>query len=404
MSALGVVFGFELRRTVTKPSFWIRTLAVPALIAAVIVLSYFSSKVSSDTTEQLKTSKFSVQVLDESRLVNPAVLAAVGARRAASKPAGVAAVQHGEVDAFIYYPQDLAGQPAEVYAADAGLVDNAKYQAMASSLVQASLSAKLGSPAEVKLLQAGVSTKLTTYKDGAETKGFGRVVAPGLFLVLFYAVIVLLGNQMLTSTTEEKENRVVEMILTSVSATHLIWGKIWALIVLGVIQVLAILVPVLVAYFGFRSQLKLPAFDLTQVSLAPGPILAGLALFVGGFMVFTAMLVAIGSAVPTAKEAGGYFGAAIIAMFIPFYALGAVATSPHQLIVQVLSFFPLSAPITLMLRNAVGNVSAAELLAGIAIIFVTGFVLMGVAVRTFRYGSLEYARKLGLKEIFTRRV
>jgi ABC-2 type transport system permease protein len=173
---------------------------------------------------------------------------------------------------------------------------------------------------------------------------------------------------------------------------------------MGLIQVAAILVPVAVAYIGFRSQLKLPSLDLSQVSLAPGPIVAGLVLFAGGFVVFTALLVAIGSAVPTAKEAGGYFSAAIIAMFLPFYAIGAIISAPNQLVVQVLSYFPLTAPITLMMRNAIGNVSVPELLIGMAITIVTGALLMGLAVRTFRYGSLEYARKLGLREILTRRV
>lgn len=403
MSLLSIVLGFELKRTITKPSFWIRTLAVPVMIAAVLVLSYFSSQVSSTTDEQLKQSKITLQVLDESQLISPAALATVRAGAVSSKAAGIQAVRRGQVEAFIYYPRDPSRQSTEVYAQDAGLVQNNKYTAVATTLLQASLAAKLGSPSEVELLQSGVQTKLTTYEHGVITKGFGRVIAPGIFLVLFYVVIVLLGNQMLTSTTEEKENRVVEMILTSVSAHDLIWGKIWALIVMGCLQVAAILTPVLVAYFGFRSQLKLPALDVSQISLAPGPILAGLALFVGGFVLFTALLVAVGSAVPTAKEAGGYFSAVIILMFLPFYALAAIATSPRELAVQVLSFFPLTAPITLMIRNAVGNVSWQALAVGIVITLVAGALMMQLAVRTFRYGSLEYSRKLNLREIFGRR-
>lgn len=403
MKMLAIVFWFELKRTVTKRSFWIRTLAVPVMIAAVLVLSFFSSKVSSDTTEQLKDSKFSVMVLDDSGLVAAPVLAAVGAQTVANRAAGEAAVKDGKVDAFIYYPADLAKQPAEIVAKDDGLVNNGKYSGVASSLVQASLSARLGSTAEVSLLRDGVQTHVVTYKDGQPTKGFGRVVAPGLFLVLFYVVIVLMGNQMLTSTTEEKENRVVEMILTSVSARHLIWGKIWSLVAMGLVQVAVILAPVLIAYFGFRSQLKLPSLDWSQVSLAPGPIVAGLAAFIAAFILFTGLLVTIGSAVPTAKEANGYFGAAIIAMFLPFYALAAIATAPDQLIVKVMTFFPLTAPITLMVRNAVGNIGLLELLISLGITLVTGIWLMGLAVRTFRYGSLEYARKLGLREILTRR-
>jgi ABC-2 type transport system permease protein len=216
-------------------------------------------------------------------------------------------------------------------------------------------------------------------------------------------MIVLLGNQMLMSTTEEKENRVIEMILTSVSARTIIVGKIWAVIGLGVIQIVAILVPLAVAYLGFRSQLHIPQFDLNAISFAPWPIVAGAAIFMGGFLLFTALLVAIGAAVPTAKEAGAFLGFVMILVFVPFYALGAIVTSPDQVIVQVMTFFPLMSPTTLMLRNAVGNVDLAELLISLAILYATCVGLMALAIRIFRFGSLEYARKLSLREVFSRR-
>jgi ABC-2 type transport system permease protein len=107
--------------------------------------------------------------------------------------------------------------------------------------------------------------------------------------------------------------------------------------------------------------------------------------------------------VPTAKEASAFFGFTMILVFVPFYALGVIISSPHQVMVQVMSFFPLTAPITLMLRNAAGNLSVPETVVGLAILFVTGAVLMALAIRIFRFGSLEYARKLGLREILTRR-
>ncbi|HEX3082497.1 MAG TPA: ABC transporter permease [Candidatus Saccharimonadia bacterium] len=404
MSALRTVVWFEFVRTLTKRSFWVRTLSIPVLIAAVITLSIFSSKVAQDQQgEQLKEAHFSIAILDDSKLISPAVLAAVHARSVASRSDGIEMARSGKIDAFFFYPAHPSKEPVEIYAKDDGLTGNNKYEGVATQLLQASLVQKVGSGELAQLLQTGAGTQLVTYKNGEQTKGFGRAVAPGLFLVLFYAVIVLLGNQMLTSTTEEKENRVIEMILTSVSARTVIVGKIIALVALGVIQIAAILVPVLVAYFGFRSQLHIQQIDLSQISFAPWPIVVGAALFTGGFLLFTALLVAIGAAVPTAKEASAFFGFTMILVFVPFYALGVIISSPHQVMVQVMSFFPLTAPITLMLRNAAGNLSVPETVVGLAILFVTGAVLMALAIRIFRFGSLEYARKLGLREILTRR-
>ncbi len=404
MSALGTVFRFEFSRTLTKRSFWIRTLSIPVLIAAVVMLSYFSSKAAQNKAgEQVKNAHFSIAIMDDSKLVLPQVLTAVHAQTVTNKQAGINLVRSGGVDAFFYYPSKPSRTPVQVYAKDVGLVDSGKYAGVASELLRTSLVAASGSGERAALLQAPASTTLITYKDGQVTKGIGRVVAPGLFLVLFYAVIVLLGNQMLTSTTEEKENRVIEMILTSVTAQSVIVGKILALMALGIIQIAAILAPVLVAYFGFHDQLHIQQFDLSQVSLAPWPIIVGAALFVGGFTLFTALLVAIGSAVPTAKEASGYFGVAVISIIIPVYALGVIISSPDQLMVRVMTFFPLTAPITLMLRNAVGNLSVPDTVIGLAILYVSGAALMALAIRVFRFGSLEYARKLSLREVLTRR-
>lgn len=380
-----------------------RTLSIPVLLAAVIALSYFSSQVSNEADQKVQQSQFSIAVEDASGLVGPEVLRAAGAKIVVGKASGIEMVKRGQVDAFVYYPVGPAQHAVEVYAKDDGIINNAKYSAAASALLKAGVTAKLGGGEAVSLLQTPPDVSVVTYKDGQETKGFGRAVAPGLFLVLFYAVIVLLGNQMLTSTTEEKENRVIEMILTSVTARTIIVGKILSLVGLGIIQIVAILVPVLVGYFGFREVLNIPVLDLSQVSFAPWPIGVGAAIFLGGFLLFTGLLVAIGAAVPTAKEAGGFFAVAMILVFVPFYALGAIVTSPDQLVVKVMSFFPLTAPITLMLRNAVGNLSAGETAVGLVILYVTGALLMALAIRIFRFGSLEYARKLGIREILTRR-
>lgn len=403
MSRLGIVTKFEFVRTVTKRSFWLRTLSIPVLLAAVIGLSLFSGKVSQQADQNVQKSQFSTAVLDDSGYLSPSLLRAVGAKRVSDKTAGITMARQGQVDAFVYYPAHPVQDPIEVYAKDDGLASNNKYTAVAANLFQAAVVARLGGGDNVRLLQQAPQTQLTTYKDGQETKGLGRVVAPGIFLVLFYAVIVLLGNQMLTSTTEEKENRVIEMILTSVTARTIIVGKIISLCCLGVIQITAILAPVFIAYFGFRGQLHLPAIDLSQISFAAWPIVTGAIIFIGGFMLFTGMLVAIGAAVPTAKEAGGFFAFVMILVFVPFYALGAITTSPDQMIVKVMTYFPLTSPITLFLRNAVGNLQPSEAIIALTILYIAGSVILALAIRIFRFGSLEYARKLSLREIFSRR-
>ena len=96
-------------------------------------------------------------------------------------------------------------------------------------------------------------------------------------------------------------------------------------------------------------------------------------------------------------------GVAMFSMFIPLYALQAIISDPGQLLVQIFSYFPLSAPITLLIRNAVGNLTGVEAAIGSIILAISAAIALWVAARTFSYGTLEYSRKLSLKELFAPR-
>jgi ABC-2 type transport system permease protein len=260
----------------------------------------------------------------------------------------------------------------------------------------------VGSAQKVAIIQGEVRSDVTTYIGGREADSAKRMIAPGALLVLFYLIIILLGNQMLASTTEEKENRVMEMILTAVAARTLIIGKIIALVLLGAVQISLIVLPALIAVMFFGEQLNLPTLNLSQLEVNPVQMVVGVALFVCSFLLFTGILVAIGSSVPTAKEANSFFGIAIFGMFIPLYAIFPIIAEPHQLIVQCFTFFPLTAPVTLMLRNAAGNLTTVETIIGLCILLVSSLVALTVATRAFAYGTLEYERKLSLRELWPR--
>lgn len=401
MHNLGTVISFEFFRTIKKRSFWISVLFVPVVLSLVFGLSYFSAKTADTASEQASKEKFSSLVLDESHLVSPTLIEAFGAKPADSKEEGIATVKNGTIDAFIYYPANPATSEIEVYAKDVGLTKNEKYTAVAQQLLKMSVTSQID-PDQVAIVQGNAKAKLTTYIDGKEASGFERAIAPGALLVLFYLVIVLLANQMLTSTTEEKENRVIEMILTTVDATTLIVGKIISLIMVGALQIFVISLPAIIAFTFFRDQLHLPSIDFSKIVFDPTQMTIGILLFVCAFMLFTGISVAIGAAMPTAKEANSFFGAAIGSMFVPLYALTAVISSPEQLIVQVFSFFPITAPVTLLLRNAAGNLPLHQAIIGLVILAVSAVIALAVATRAFRYGTLEYHRKLSLKELFGR--
>lgn len=402
MHNLGTVYRFELIRTLKKKSFWITALSFPIILAVVVMIIFFSNRATSDVSEQLKKESFSIRYTDESGLVKPEVASAIKAKTTTDKQEAIDQVKAGQLDAYFYFPKDLAKDKPEVYGRDVGLFNNGKYQGVAEALLQQSVNSDV-SPSVQQIISGKLGFDTVTYKDGVEYNGFMQLIAPGLFLVLFYFIIALFGNQMLTSTIEEKENRVIEMILTTIKADTLILGKILSLLTLVAIQLVVLLVPVVVGYLTLGDRLNLPNIDLSNIPLDPLRISIGAGIFILSLLLFTGLLVAIGAASPTAKEAGGFFGAVMIFIFGPLYAAPLFVSAADSTIVQVLSLVPFTAPIPLMLRNAVGNLTVPEALLSMGILLVTTIIVFALAVRLFRYGALEYNRRLSLKEIVGRK-
>lgn len=404
MHNLSTVIRFEIVRALKKKSFWILAISFPLVFAATFGILFLSNKATDDAAEKLKEQSFSVAITDESNLVKPPLIAAAKAAevKPSDKQAAINRVKDGQLDAYIYYPKNLDQQPIEIYGKDVGIFDNGRYGSLANGLLSASVQSDVN-PAIRKVVQGKVNSTSTVYRDGKVHDSIQEMILPGVFLMLFYFLITFFGNQMLTSTTEEKENRVIEMILTTIEARTLIVGKIISLIILAIIQGLLVVSPVLIGYLIFHDQLKLPSVDLSSLPVDPQRIAIGFLSFAGSFMLFTGLLVAIGAAVPTAKEANSFFGVVMILLFGPLYAVTMFISMPDAPLVKFLSLFPLTSPIPLMLRNAAGNLGLGEATLGIAILAAAAIIVIAIAVRIFRFGALEYNRKLSAKEIFARK-
>lgn len=398
MHNLSTVIRFEVIRTLKKKSFWIMVFGFPLMMAAIFGIIIASNQSTSEAADKLGKERFSLVVTDNSGLVKPQYIAAIGAKMTTDKQQAIADVRSGKLDGYIYYPKDLSKSPIEIYGNDVGIFNNSRYSGVATNLLKTSVGDTV-SPAVQAVIGGTVATNLTTYKDGTQHDPFKEMILPGTLLILFYLLIAFFGNQMLTSTTEEKENRVIEMILTTIEARTLIIGKIISLIILALLQGALIVIPALVGYFTLHEQLALPLIDLSSLPVDWGRIGIGILIFAASFIMFTGLLVLIGASVPSAKEAGQFFGMVMILIFGPLYAAPLFISAPDSTIIQALSLFPLTAPIPLLLRNAVGNLANWELLVALPIIVITSIIILALAVRVFRYGALEYSRKLSLREI-----
>lgn len=396
---LATVVGFEFTRTLRKPGFWIATLAVPVIIGVIAVLVFLSNTAISNSADAQKEARIDFAYTDASGLIPAQLAAGFGGHPAGDSRAAVEQVKAGTLDAYFAYPSNPAERPVEVTGTDRGLFDNGDYEAVAQQLLVTAARQKIGDPGVAAAAAGDFSVDSEIYRDGKISGGFTDAIAPLALLLVFFLVITLLSNQMLNSTLEEKENRVTEMILTTVDPTVLVIGKILAVFAVGAVQILVFSIPAIVGFIFFRDRISVPGVDLAALRLDPGTMIVGVLLLISGFILFTGVLVALGAVVPTAKDAGVIFGPLVFSLFIPLYITSLIISEPEALIVQIFTYFPLTAPVTALLRNGLGTLPPVA--AGIVIVelFVVGVLVLRLAVHLFRYGAIAYTDRLNLRSV-----
>lgn len=404
---LGTVISFEFIRTVKKPTFWAATLSVPILLVGLFAIIFYSNQQTQNSVEELAKEKFSITYKDDSGIISPEIAAGLQARKVEDKARAIEDVRNHKTEAFFYFPQHLSKESLEVYGKDVGMFNNGKYGSVAQQLLTLSADAKISNPELLYIAKGNISTTTTTYEENGEVAaGWSAAIPPLIFLVMFYLAIVMLGSNLLNSTVEEKENRVTEMILTTINPTDLIVGKLIATLLAGLVQAIVLIIPIVAAYLilgNNSAAANLPSLSsVGNIVIDPVAMGIGALIFVGGVMLFTGSLVAIGAVMPTAKEAGQWFSIVILMMFIPFYIISLILSNPNATIVQAFTYFPLTSPVTAMLRNAFGSLDPLTASIVISILIVLGIAIIKLAVHLFRYGAMQYDSKLSLKSIIKR--
>lgn len=402
MFNLGTVIKFEVLRAIKKPTFWVALLAVPLVYGGIFFLGKISGEQAAQNAEKLAREEFSFEIMDESGILNQQIIESVGGKISKNKTESIEKVKNEKLNAFYFVPKNLKDQSVEIFGKFEGVNQSAKYSAVISSLLKNS-SLETVNPNKLAAINETFKREETLFKNGEKYDALKEMLVPGVFLVIFYYIVVFLSHRMLTSTTEEKENRVTEMILTSISAKTLVVGKLISILILGAIQIFALLVPILIAFLGFSKNLGLPNLsNFTDGIVWDGmTILKASLILVFGLLMTVGAIIALGSAMPTAQEASNYFSFIIMLLMAPFFVMPMFFTAEKTIAVDFLSYFPLTSPISLLIRNTLGTLSNEEAFIGIGLLVVFGAIAIWMAVRIFQFGTLSYGKKVSLKSLFS---
>ena len=385
---------FEIVRQLKKPAFWAATLLLPLFIGLIYFISFISAQ-SVDTDVHFDENT-KIAITDDAGILTPGIPYVING----DKEYGIEMVKNGEVDLYFYIPTDFAeskkaefyhvSEGLEIFNTDGNIIKMILSQNSASRVDELDVVA-LSGDYEV------VDKKIT--KDGADSNALGKAIIPFFIGVVFFMFIALCGNRFLLTVVEEKENRISEMILTSISSKHLIIGKIIALLVLGLVQIAAFVIPVLLLVFAKRDD-GFIAPILAMIEIDPVSIILNILLFSASAVLYAGVCVLIGSLVSTARDASSFIGPAIIFMVFPLYFMQMFMVEPN-LIVQIFTYFPLSAPIALMLRNGFGTITTLEFCIGITVVAVSAAIAIRLAVKTFQKNAINFS--IALPKLFKKK-
>jgi len=253
-------------------------------------------------------------------------------------------------------------------------------------------------PEESAQILGGVTvTAVTT--DGDEVSGLdvaAGIAVPLVFVAIFMISIFITSGYLLQSVTEEKENRVVEIVLSSIPPMPLMAGKIIGLGGAGLTQVGIWVLSALIAVPLLSSQVP----DLGPIELDPTVLVLALLYFVMGYLAYGAIFAAIGAIAPGNREAQQYSGFLGFFAAIPFILFSVFLTDLTSPIVLALALFPLTTPTAMLLVIGLSE-TIPWWLVGASLTSLTLFAIIAAwaSARIFRATVLLYGVRPSLGQL-----
>ncbi len=220
-------------------------------------------------------------------------------------------------------------------------------------------------------------------------------LVPFMFSILLAVTVFVSSGYLVRSVAEEKSSRVIEIVLSSVTPQQLLAGKVLGLGALGLTQI-AVWIASATGLGGGLAVLAgviLPFFTRMEVF--------GLALvyYVLGFGVYAVLIAAIGAMGSNYQESQQITGIVIFIAAIPMMLTGVIMTNPDAMLVRAMSWFPLTAPTTMMLRLPLAELPPLDIVVSIAGLLAAIPFVVWIGAKMFRLGMLMYGKRPGVLEI-----
>ena len=430
MNKILLVIQREYVTRVLKKSFWISSLLAPMLLTAIYAIPIWLAMKDKEQKQ--------VAILDLSHLWKPVDLQ--------DKELIFTFISKSELqfkkefskdgyDAFVSIPADVLTNPKGVHiysSKNIGLALKESVERLIQNKVRKELMYKAGISQKVyEDTQVNINSDTITISDsGDETNSSsaGAMILAGVMGLILYVTLLLYGSQVMNGVIEEKSSRIIEVIISSVKPYQLMLGKIigvglvgltqfvlWIVLTIGLTQVTSkVYASKATSVVGLSKDAQIkasadmakamqdsPMGEVTKVlesTNIPLVMFAFLFYFFVGYLLYSSLFAAIGSAVESATEAQQFTFIVMIPIILSFLLAQYTMQDPDSTIAFWSSMIPFTSPINMMVRLPYG-VPIWELVASMCFLLIGFLVCSWISARIYRVGILMYGKKATWKEL-----
>lgn len=220
-----------------------------------------------------------------------------------------------------------------------------------------------------------------------------------VFIPLIFSFVFLMSSNvtsgfLMGGIVEERSNRIMEILVTSITPTQLLMGKILGLGLLGLTQLVVwggagLILMNVGQQFPFLNGISFP-LDLMVVFVV---------FFLVSYFLLASLMAGIGAVVGSEQESRQFASLISLVLVIPFFFLTTFINNPNSNLALALSFIPFTSPITILLRMGFGSVPFWQIAVSLLILLVTTLFVIWASARVFRWGLLLYGKRIGIRQL-----
>ncbi len=224
-----------------------------------------------------------------------------------------------------------------------------------------------------------------------------RLVVPLAFTILLFVSLMMSAGYLVQGTALEKENKVVEVILSSANPEEILFGKLLGLGGAGLLQVTVWFGMMIAAGLTFAATLAALGVQVPWLAMC-----VGLFLFVGGYLFLGCLMLGVGSLGSNQRESQQFSAVWTLLAVLPLMFMGVFLQEPHHPAALVMTWIPFTAPVTVLLRLSLDSAGVAwwEIVGSLAVLVVSTWLGLRFGAKLFRVGLLLTGARPKWREIW----